>query len=301
MRAIYFLIGFSVVAAATHLNVMHSGGYSSPDTPLLIALAFLVAACMSAVGFAFSSSRYLVGVALLVCTVSGEAYWLLTNADRELASRAQAAEPHVRAHAAHIAAERRLADAKAAKTAADEAMGTEAAKDGCRKGCVELLLARQNTATSELNDARTALANAPEPLSNNGIADMFGASAEKWDLLLAALRSVGVLGGSFLIGLALHRPRPARAAPVSCAPVAPPLKTADVHNFLLGALQKAEGASVESKRLFPVYCAHAAKNGLGALSRELFELELATLWKEAGLEVQPVRNGIKVLGVKLAA
>src|SRR5262249_42600980 len=48
------LAGVGVVGTATHMNVMHAGGYRSEDAPLIIAVAILVAFGMGFVSWAFS-------------------------------------------------------------------------------------------------------------------------------------------------------------------------------------------------------------------------------------------------------
>lgn len=299
MRALFGLAGFLVVLAATHLNVMHAGGYLADSAPLIGAVAFFVLVGMSAVGYAVEAGKWIPAVTIFICVVAGEGYWLGVNADREMSARAREEAPFAEARRQYGLVEKRVDDAKSAKAAADTRAAEALAQKDCKKFCSEHLAADQEGADKELREAREVLSRTVKPQTSTGVADEIGMSPRRWDLLMAVLRSLGVLGGSLLVGLALHKPSKSDAKIARVDAQLP--KTADVASFALKALVSAPGASVESKRLFPVYCAHAAKNGLSALPRELFELELATLWKEAGLEVQPVRNGIKVLGVKLAA
>lgn len=193
-------------------------------------------------------------------------------------------------------------DALDAATAAmrEECAGKGQKGDKCKKerANVETAQGRYDAAVAELSTAPTQQGNA----LTRRVHQLVPAVSEDQVALYVpvAWPFVAFLVGTIFLSVGLHSPKVAESNYQVILDSSPP-KTADVASFALKALTAAPGASVESKRLFPVYCAHAAKNGLSALPRELFELELATLWKEAGLEVQPVRNGIKVLGVKLAA
>ena len=121
------LAGVGVVGTATHLNVMHAGGYQSQDAPLIIAVAILVAFGMGFVSWAFGEgfrgAAVLLGLLLLV----GEGYWVLTNADRELVTRKAQTAPIADAQRTRNLAEKRLTDAKKAKADADKAAVDEVA------------------------------------------------------------------------------------------------------------------------------------------------------------------------------
>lgn len=71
-------------------------------------------------------------------------------------------------------AEKRLADAKKAKTDADKAAVDEAAKTGCKAHCASMLLAAQNTANAELAAARAAYEAAKIPESTTALAANLG-------------------------------------------------------------------------------------------------------------------------------
>jgi hypothetical protein len=86
LRALVFLAAAAVIAAATHANVMHAGGYGSRDAPLIITLAVLLALGMAFVGVCFNEGRRWQAILLAVLILAGEAYWVLINADREVAS-----------------------------------------------------------------------------------------------------------------------------------------------------------------------------------------------------------------------
>src|SRR5262245_14774592 len=204
LRLCVFVAAAGVIAAATHANVLHAGGYGSRDAPLIVTLAVLLALGMAFVGVSFNEGKRLQAIVLAFCIIAGEGYWLLANADREVASRDAVSAPIAQHMAARGAALSRLQKAEAAKTAADAAGLTEAAKKDCASNCAKLLLSAQQTADREVRDARAALAGLPETRSATPLSDRLGIPSWAWDILLAALRSIGVMGGSLAIGMALH-------------------------------------------------------------------------------------------------
>ena len=72
-RALVVVAGFAVVAAATHVNVMHRGGYGAIDSWLVIAVSVLLAVGMGFVGTEWQSNRKFGAVVLFVCLLAGEA------------------------------------------------------------------------------------------------------------------------------------------------------------------------------------------------------------------------------------
>jgi drug/metabolite transporter (DMT)-like permease len=73
LRAFVFLAAAGVIAAATHANVMHAGGYGSRDAPLIIALAVMLALGMAFVGVCFKEGRRWQAILLAVLILAGEA------------------------------------------------------------------------------------------------------------------------------------------------------------------------------------------------------------------------------------
>jgi hypothetical protein len=215
LRALVFLAAAAVIAAATHANVMHAGGYASRDAPLIIALAVLLALGMAFVGVCFNEGRRWQAILLAVLILAGEAYWVLINADREVASLDALSAPVAEMRAARAAALSRLEKAEVAKRASGAAAISEAAKKDCASNCAKLLLSTQQEADRELNAAREALAGIPEPRSTTPLSDRLGIAPWAWELLLAGLRSLGITGGSLAIGMALHPRRQMPAAPTA--------------------------------------------------------------------------------------
>jgi hypothetical protein len=158
LRVLVFIAAAAVIGAATHANVMHVGGYGSRDAPLIISLAVLLALGMAFVGACFNEGRRWQAVLLAVLILAGEAYWVLLNADREVASLDALSAPVAEKRAARATALSRLETAETAKRASDAAAISEAAKKDCASNCAKLLLSAQQGADRELDAARDALA-----------------------------------------------------------------------------------------------------------------------------------------------
>ncbi len=340
-RALVVLVAVGVIAAATHANITHAGGYSSQDAPLIISIAAMLPVGMAFVGFLFNEGGWFRRLALVLalCILSGEAYWLFLNADREIANRAKAAAPVTEAIAARDAATQnvkddeaalaqigetpRLKQALAAKVAADQAVAENAAKRGCARHCralleqqietaerevsmarTEISLAR-NAAERELEDAREALVALPAPLSITPLPDRLGIAPWAWDLIMAMLRSVVVVGASLAIGLAVHPRRRHRTAevakPQNIEVTAHPVnKRQHVAQFLSSTLRPDPTGGTSLRELHGRYgewCARAATVPLPA--GELGE-ELKSMFGAIGLECKRLEHDVIVEGTTIA-
>ena len=74
-RALVAVAGLAVVAAATHVNVMHRGGYGAIDSWLVIAVSILLAVAMGYAATEWRHGSKLGAVLLTVCLLAGETYW----------------------------------------------------------------------------------------------------------------------------------------------------------------------------------------------------------------------------------
>lgn len=211
MRPLLAILALSVIAAATYTNVVYVGGLSAPSAPLTIALAGLLAFGFWAVANEWQTSPGL-AVALGLCLFSGEAYWTLTNAEREIATRELAALPAVEAANERAEAERRLLAAETAKKAADDAMIAKAPEKSCLKNCADLLKTAQARANDELLAARLAVNELPSAQTSSPLPQRLGIAVWAWDLIMALLRSVAIAGASIAVAIALHRPGHVEAA-----------------------------------------------------------------------------------------
>ena len=184
---------------------------------------------------------------------------MLINADREVASLDAVSAPVAEMHAARAAALSRVEKAEAAKRASDAAAISEAAKKDCASNCAKLLLSGQQEASRELDAAREALARMPEPRSTTPLSEpRLGIAPWAWELLLAALRSLGITGGSLAIGMALHPRRLAKVTqpdrPTRVEIIPPTISMREhVAHFLRAVLKPDPSGQASLRRLHARY------------------------------------------------
>jgi hypothetical protein len=228
-RILAIVAGALLLAAVAHVNVMATGGYGTPQSWVTLAVAFGVACAAICSGMAWSAGRWQLAIAIVISIVAGEAYGLISTAERLIVSREAAQAPlregqreHAKAVQRVAAAQRavanapttskRLEDAKNAKAEADQAVIDKSAERGCRENCRQLLQAQVDAAAvevtsaqaaldaakvkaeGELITARTALASIKAPQSATPLADRIGVSAWIIDLLQSALGSIAANG-----------------------------------------------------------------------------------------------------------
>src|SRR5262245_40007474 len=75
-RALVAIAGLAVVVAATHVNVVHRGGYGAIDSWLVIAVSALLAVGMGYVAIEMRHGSRFGAILLALCLLAGEAYWL---------------------------------------------------------------------------------------------------------------------------------------------------------------------------------------------------------------------------------
>jgi hypothetical protein len=333
MKIIGILAAIAVIAASTHANIAHLGGYHNEGAPLAIALSVLLAVGIAYATIAWKEGQRVMAVMLGLCIIAGEAYWLATTAEREISAREMQAMPAHEAAKRYSAALRRVEDAKAAVVAADEAAVSEAAKPGCRKECAGLLRDAKDRAARELEAARTSLAGMPQPLSSSPLPDRLGVASWAWDLILACLRSAAVIGASIALAVAMHPKRvyvsPSESeyvgvgasppvAPVKLPPVAlpapvkaPPVRTPAPSNvvpirggvvaFLASRTEKATGANLSLNELFRAYKAWCAEGGAEAVEAEQFIRTVSAAFEKHGIVAEADGTGIVCRGLRLSA
>lgn len=352
------LAGLAVVGAATHANVLHAGGYGTSDAYLIMTVAALLAIGMGYAVIAWKDGHKAGAIMLGFCLVAGEVYWLATNAEREIATREADAAPLRGELAKRAKAEQRVNDAKSAlatvgataqsridaaltaKTAADTAAVSEAAKPGCRANCAKLLMDAKDRAERELRDARAALASAtakaeqeakdalalldalPAAPSAAPLPERLGLASWAWDLIMAGLRSLAVVGGSIAVALALHpratavqqqadAPRAPVARPVvadiqrpqsKALRLAPPAAEQEhVAAFLRAVLKPDPEGSASLRRLYGQYPEWCEARNLEPLPPAELGKHLRTIVDAIGLEVRPEGRDMVVRGAAIAA
>lgn len=204
IRFIAAIAGLAVIAAALHATVAAAGGWKSPDAPMIAAVSALIAVGMAFATTLWRAHNKLGAVLLGLCVLSGEIYWLVLNADRELVARDLAAAPSIASRDQLKTALVRVAAAEAAKLSADTEITKQAALPGCKAGCVTLLTQAQTDAAKEVTAARAAAAAIKVIPTNTALATKLGVAPWHYDLVLATLRSLVVLGGSIAVSLSLH-------------------------------------------------------------------------------------------------
>lgn len=318
-RILVVIAGLGVIGAATHANIEHAGGYGSQDAWLIIAIAALLALGMGYAAIAWQEGRYVGSLALAICLLCGEAYWMAVNLEREITAREDAAAPLLAQHAQRVAAEKRLAEAEEAKRTADAAAISEAAKPGCRKNCAQLLTDAKTQADAELAAARAALTALPMARNVSPLPQRLGIESWAWDLILATLRSIAVIGGSIAVALALHPKRTTPAAahntptPIrrQTAEVITPLalpkaspaaeKREHVAAFLRAVLRPDPEGATSLRRLHGTYIDWCRGRDAEPLPPAELGQHLRVIVDAIGLEVEPEGQDVVVRGAALAA
>jgi hypothetical protein len=279
---------------------------------------------MGFVGLLWSERRLASALGLAVCILAGEVYWLCINAEREVAQREQQEMPTAEARKRRSAAENRLEEAKAGKRAADVAAVEEAAKPGCKVNCAQLLSTGQQRATQELSEARASLAALPQPQEVDGLPVRLGVAPWAWDLWMAALRSIGVMGASIAVALALHpRPRLHAASRVAMNPQPirlgralqiehPPTKRKDpkqrkvevrehVSAFLMECVRPDPNAAASLRELHARYLPWCRSRSKEPLPTKELGRELRSIIDAIGLECEPAGHDVIVRGARIGS
>lgn len=255
MRKLAVIVGVLIIGAATHVIVMASGGYQNPHAPLAIAIACGVALGSICIGVATRERRYVLAFCIALCLLAGEAFTMLSTAERVVVAREAASEPARLMTLQRTAAQKRVDEAKAAipgdtssriaaaqasQQRAESAVATEAAKKGCASNCrallnkavddaqAEMAAARaaleetRRKAQKELGEAEAALAAVPAPKSETPLADKLGMQGWTLDLLAAGLASLAANGlGAALLAFGAHGGRHREATPAAIVDVKP--------------------------------------------------------------------------------
>ncbi len=241
MRWAACLVGALILAAVAHVNVTATGGYGTAHSYLALAIAVGVALGAVITGMACSEERYGVATLLIIAICAGEAYGLITTAERLITSREAAQAPlrglvgdRARAEERVRSAEARLENlppetprlkrALEAKAQSDLAVVQKSAERGCAENCRKLLQAQANAAAqevedartemtreranaeAELNDARAARDGTKPPISATPLADRIGWPSWVVDLVHSALGSIAANGlACALLAFGAHR------------------------------------------------------------------------------------------------
>ena len=225
-RALIFLAGGGLLAAATHANILETGGYGTPQSLQYIAMSIALAVCSAGVGIASAHGRYAIVIGMIGGMIAGEAFLLIKTAERAISAREVEQLPFRRAieqrqdlqaklktaktRQAGLETSERLKSAIRAQEAVNNDIATKAALPGCAKNCRALLQNRADTASREVQAARAELkklqqsirqditkarqdlAALPPTRSPTPLADRLGVPPWLIDVSAAALLSIGL-------------------------------------------------------------------------------------------------------------
>ncbi len=241
-RALPILTGLGLLGAAAHVNIQYMGGYDSPQAIMLIAAVVGLGGGAVYVSRAGAQGRRAIGAMMLVALICGEAFALLSTAERVIAARDRQQEPlRIAAETRAKATERieeaeaaragitdnpRLERALAAHNAARAAVISESSKRTCSRTCIaaleqqaaeaaaEVKAARAESemamaeAEREVSEARATLAALPAVRRADSLAAILGWPVWAVDLTAAALASISVnILGALFIAFGAHEPR----------------------------------------------------------------------------------------------
>jgi len=300
------ITGLLMLAASTHLAVSTYTKYGSPQSIWYIALALGIAAGAVCVGHAFSERRILLAAGIIVALFAGEAFTLLTTAERVVADREARQAPIIaRTKKRHMLVEQ-LAAITAPETTqrlnvAQKSLETINAREaektalrGCRKLCVAsfreqrvVTLAEIAAARKELETLRHAATSRkaalqheinalPVATSASPLADRLGVATFWLDLLQAALASISLNGlACMLISLGAHTKTQRSPAAI-----------ASIHQWATASIADKRGSLISLNDAFEDYRRWAISNHAAPASHAEFDLTFGAFIKLAGCHVR---------------
>ena len=237
------VIGVLLLAASANYNITHAGGYGTPLSFIVIALAAGVAGGSLVIGKSWRDRRFGLAFMIALALVAGETYGLFTTAEQLVAAREDDQAPLNALAQARRTAKARLAAAEAAlkasrttsarieqairnKAEADRNAQAKAAEKSCAANCKDILLQQASSAGTELSNARTELAEQrtaavvavnearaaldglPAPRSATPLADRLNLPAWSIDIFKAAMGSIAINGlAACLLAFGAHGQR----------------------------------------------------------------------------------------------
>ena len=207
------ICGAGILAASTNA-VVEAGHLAGADATLVAALAAGVAAGSIVAPRAQRGLAFMI-IAALFC---GEAFNLLSAAERIIAARETAAASITGGNEKHALAQLRLANAEKARDKRTAEARSTVSLPGCGVQCRTLLQAQLDKLEFEVADARAALDRVPVMRSATPLADRIGVKPWVLDLIAAALLSLGANGLAAVLIAFGSRPGPQRGVPVLGTP-----------------------------------------------------------------------------------
>jgi uncharacterized membrane protein YgdD (TMEM256/DUF423 family) len=278
------VIGLGIIASVTHTTIVTTGGYSQPQVPMIVAVAFGICCGSVAVQKALKTKATRLACMIGLALFAGEVFALATSAERVIVARDTASQPSRVAQETRNQASKRVATAEKAKATADTAVIEKSATKDCRKNCAQLLSDAVAEANDELTEARKAYNNLPtKQLSVSPLADILKIEASTLDLILACLFSISGMGlGSSLI----------------CFSTSANTKSDReiIASFMLDTCKKSSGSSVKQTQIESAFTKWCLNNGLVPMKYEAFSAQLVALLTLANINVT---NSGEIIGIAL--
>lgn len=325
MPGLAIFAGIAILGATAHVMVMSTGGYTSDHALIVLAVAGGVSIAAICIGGAFSEGRHALGIGMLICLIAGEAYGLISTAERIVSARDTQQAPIGVIAAQRTAALDRVIIAERAKAAADAAVRASAAQRGCASNCRALLESAITAAAADLDRARRAVADVPVIKgSATPLADRVGVSGWMLDLIQAGLASIGANGlGACLLAYGSRR-RPGAVALVSQVEpveiVAPVVETVSpnrpvvllpaspviaddarqhVSRFLSTTIAPAPGAAISLRGLHRRYNRWCREKCLSPLAPGVLANELGEIFEHLNLRWSVGADDAQIVGARL--
>ena len=261
LRSLAAFCGVSILASTACMRIIATGGLFQPSSMIVATVAAGVALGAVVIGHAVSQGRTLLALWLALAMLSGEAFGLLSTAERYVVAREGQQAPLKKAAELHAAAIERVAAAEksvsnSSKTSArlqiaevtlndaDAKVRASAADRGCRENCRALLQAQVDAARKDVDEARSELSKTmelrndelsaaradveahPMPASATPLADRLGVAPWALDLFMAVLGAFGANGlAAGLLAYSAHVGHHGQADVPSAEPAAEPQVT----------------------------------------------------------------------------
>jgi len=330
-RALPILTGLGLLGAAAHVNIQYMGGYDSPQAIMLIAAVVGLGGGAVYVSRAGAQGRRAIGAMMLIALICGEAFALLSTAERVIATRDQQQVPlRLAVEARHKARERlnkaeaaragitdspRLERALAGHDAAAAAVISESSKRTCSRTCIAALEHRATEAAAEVNaaradidraraeterevyEARATLAALPAVRRADSLAAILGWPVWAVDLTAAALASISVnILGALFIAFGAHAPR-SRIVTVEVEPIVSVEQQASL--FMAERLKWSRETRTPVAEIGEAYRAWAQAKGIKPLPPREIAPRLSNLFADAGVPVKDIDGTRVAIGIAL--
>lgn len=328
--------GLSLLGIAAHVNIQDGAGYGSTQSFVLIGAAIALGIGAIVIDEAWQRQKWFLAIAMTLALLCGEAFALLSTAERVIGARDQQQQPlrvaaETRAKAAQrlefaeralagVGSTPRLERALAAQSEVATTVAEKAAQRDCATNCRKLLeqqtaaasdevsaaraeIERQRSAAEhELAQARFALGGQPVPRSPDRLAAILHWPSWGVDLTAAALASISInfLGALFL-AFAAHRP--AASKEIEKVVYVERQLSEDEHaaHFMADRLRWSREALTPTSVIGETYEKWCDDKGIKPLPIRQIAPQLSAAFENAGIAVRDVSGRRVAIGIALQA